>query len=125
MAQAEGGIVTNHKGARWESKIVDYLQIVWGLRNVERRARNGAKDRGDIAGLPSVVIEAKDAVKYDLAGWTTEAERERLNDNAAIGAVWAHRRGKASPADGYVILPGSQFVQLLCEAGYIPPGEQP
>jgi hypothetical protein len=106
-------------GTRWESAIVDYLRQV-GAIHAERRALNGAKDRGDIAGLPGVVIEAKSAARLDLAGWQAEAEAERVNDNARIGVVWAKRRGKASAADGYVLMDGATFVGLMRDAGYMP-----
>lgn len=112
------------RGTAWESAIVTYLRGR-GASYAERRALNGGSDRGDIAGVPGVVVEAKAEARVDLAGWLAEAERERANDGAAIGAAWAKRRGKASPADGYVVMTGATFVALLIEAGYIPqdPGQ--
>jgi len=109
--------VTNHKGTRWETAIVDFLRVF--VPHVERRACNGAKDRGDIAGIPGVVIEAKNARSMDLAGWIDEAEAERVNDGAALGVVWHHRRGRGTPGHGYVTMTGYQFVGLLTAAGYI------
>ena len=110
--------MTNQKGTRWETAIVDYLRpyAPW----VERRARSGAKDRGDIAGLPGVVTEAKSANRIELSTWVDEAETERVNDGAKVAAVWIKRRGKTSPGDGYVVLKGSAWVDLLILAGYIP-----
>lgn len=106
------------KGTRWESAIVDFLRAS-GVPHAERRALNGSQDRGDIAGIPGVVIEGKNAKAVTLASWLDEAEAERINDNATIAAVWHHRRGKASPGDGYVTMSGAMFVKLLTEAGYI------
>jgi hypothetical protein len=107
------------KGTRWETAIVDYL-ISIGVIHAERRALNGTQDRGDVAGIPGVVIEAKNARALDLAGWVTEAEAERVNAGAAHAAVWHKRRGKSSPGDGYVTMTGQAYVRLLLEAGYIP-----
>jgi hypothetical protein len=87
--------------------------------HAERRARNGAKDRGDIAGIAGVVIEAKSAARTQLAAWLDEAETERVNDGAGIAVVWAHRRGKGSPGQGYVVMTGDTLVKLLAEAGYV------
>ena len=111
------------KGTLWESEIITYLKSR-GVRYAERRALSGNLDRGDIAGIPGVVIEAKNAKALDLAGWLAEALAERDNDGAALGAVWAKRRGKTSAAHGYVIMDGETFVDLLREAGYIGPGQR-
>jgi hypothetical protein len=111
------------KGTAWETKIVNFLKD-FGAPSIERRALKGAQDRGDIAGIPQVVIEAKNAKTMALAAWVDEAEAERVNDRADIGVVWHHRRGKALPEDGYVTMTGSTFVKLLIKGGYIlPPPE--
>ena len=106
------------KGTAWESAIVDYLRTR-GAPHAERRASNGVNDRGDIAGIPAVVIEAKSAARVELAGWLDEAEHERDNDHADLGVVWFKRRGKTSPGDGFVLMSGAALVQLLADAGYI------
>ena len=107
------------KGTAWESAIVDYLRG-HGAEQVERRALGGINDRGDIAGIPGVVIEAKSAARIDLSGWLDEAEKERINDGAAYGVVWFKRRGKTSPGAGYVLMTGEALTRLLTDAGYIP-----
>ena len=106
------------KGTRWESAIVDYLRAN-GAPHAERRALGGAKDRGDIAGIPGVVIEAKSHTGMRLADWVDEAEEERGHAGAAIAAVWHKRRGRASAGAGYVTITGETFVRLLADAGYI------
>lgn len=112
------------KGTLWESAIITYLKSR-GVPYAERRALSGNLDRGDIAGIPGVVIEAKNAKSFDLAGWLAEALTERDNDRAALGVVWAKRRGKISAAHGYVIMDGCTLVDLLIEAGYIDPRTPP
>ena len=52
------------RGTAWETAIVDYLRTV-GAIHAERRALNGAKARGALAGLPGVVVEAKSAAKLN------------------------------------------------------------
>ncbi|MGI8701638.1 MAG: hypothetical protein ACR2JU_10625 [Nocardioidaceae bacterium] len=108
---------SKRKGTSWESAIVGYLRER-GWPYAERRALSGNRDRGDVAGIAGVVIEAKAAKALDLAGWTAEAEAERVNDGAHLAAVWVKRRGKGSPADGYVLLDGRTFVSLLKAGGY-------
>lgn len=109
---------SKRKGTSWESATVAYLKAN-GVPHAERRALNGAKDRGDIAGIPGVVIECKSASRVEMAAWVDEAECERRNDGADIAAVLVKRRGKSSPGDGYVILTGDALLRLLAVAGYI------
>ena len=77
-----------------------------------------ALDKGDITGIPGVVIEAKDVAKISLAEFLREAQVEAENAGALVGAAWIKRRGKASPADAYVVMDGETFTHLLKEAGY-------
>jgi hypothetical protein len=109
---------SKRKGTAWESAVVEHLRAN-GVPYAERRALNGAKDRGDIAGIPGVAIECKSAARVELAAWVDEAEAERVNDRADVAAVWIKRRGRTSPAAGFVILTGAGLLQLLTAAGYI------
>jgi hypothetical protein len=104
-------------GTKWESAIVATL-IERGWIHAERRRLAGAKDRGDVAGVPGVVIEAKNTNRLALAEAVDEANVEALNDSAPIGVAWIHRKGKSSPLDGYVCMDGATFLRLLDEAGY-------
>lgn len=103
------------KGSAWERAIVEHLRNA-GWPYAERRIAGAAKDRGDIAGVVGVVIEAKNTARLTLAEWLDEADLERANDNAWLGVVWHKRRGKASAADGYVTMTGAQFTALLARA---------
>lgn len=105
------------KGTAWETAICRYLAEE-GFPHVERRALTGNRDRGDIAGIPGVVIEAKNTQRAELAAWIDEAAIEQANDRADHSAVWHHRRGKACAADGFVTMTGATFVRLLRSAGY-------
>lgn len=106
------------KGTTWESAIVGYLRDS-GALHAERRALAGNSDRGDIAGLPGVVLEAKSCARVEPGAWVDEANRERDNDGADVGIVWFKRRGRLDPASGYVLMDGETLVKLLRSAGYI------
>lgn len=105
------------RGTLWETAIVEFLKA-HGWTHVERRGLAGNADRGDIAGIPGVVIEAKNSNRIVLAGWLDETTAEAANDNANVGALWIKRRGRTDPGAGYVVLSGDGFVQLLKDAGY-------
>jgi hypothetical protein len=92
------------RGTAWESEIVRYLQAE-GFPYAERRALSGARDKGDLTGLPGVVVEAKNESRTDLSGWLNEAHTERDNAGASAG-------------DAYVLMDGATFARLLREAGY-------
>jgi hypothetical protein len=107
------------KGTAAETAVVQYLQAA-GFAQTERRALNGNLDRGDIAGIPGVVIEVKNCARQELPAWVAEAELERDNDNATLGVVWHKRRGKGSPRDWFVTMSGAQFAALLREQQGLP-----
>lgn len=104
-------------GTRFESSITAYLRKALGDERIERRAKTGAKDRGDVTGVITrglrVVIECKDVARLDLGGWVREAEVERGNDDAGIALVAHKRRGTADPADQYVTMTMRDLVALM------------
>jgi Holliday junction resolvase len=104
-------------GTRAESAVVAYLQAQ-GFA-AERRALAGVNDRGDVAGLPGIVVEVKDCARMELAAWVKEATREAVPicGSPALGVVWHKRRGRGSPGDWYVTMDGATFVALLKETG--------
>jgi hypothetical protein len=107
------------KGTTAETAVVQFLRAA-GFTQTERRTLNGAKDRGDIAGIPGVVIEVKNCARQELGAWIAEAELERDNDNASLGIVWHKRRGKGNPADWFVTMSGRQFAALLRDQQGLP-----
>jgi hypothetical protein len=52
----------------------------------------------------------------ELAVWLDEATRE--TGAGERGAVWFKRRGRSSPADGFVLMDGETFVKLLIDGGF-------
>jgi hypothetical protein len=107
------------KGTAAETAVVQYLRAA-GFTQTERRTLGGTQDRGDIAGLPGVVIEVKNCARQELGAWIAEAEIERDNDGATLGVVWSKRRGKGSPGDWFVTMSGAQFAALLRELQGLP-----
>lgn len=99
-------------GSLFESQIAGFLADALDDDRIERRARNGAKDRGDVGGVRTidgqrVVVECKDYGGRLLpAEWVREARVEAGNDDAPVGVVVAKRRGKGAAAVGesYVLM---------------------
>lgn len=105
-------------GTRFESQVAGYLAEALGDDRIERRARGGAKDRGDIAGVRTragdrVVIECKNTSRLALGVWAREAELERGNDDAAVGVIAHKRHGVGAPADQWVTMTLADLAYLL------------
>jgi hypothetical protein len=103
-------------GARFERLTADYLAEHVDDR-IDRRVKTGSADKGDVSGLrlhgQRVAIECKDVARLNLAGWVTEADIERGNDDALAGLVVHKRRGTADPGDQYVTLTLRDLVALI------------
>ena len=100
--------------------MASYLAEALNDSRIERRAKSGAKDRGDVTGLllhgKRCVVECKDCTRTDLPKWLSEAETERGNDDAAFGVVAHKRKGKGSPEDQYVTMTLKTFA-AICAGG--------
>lgn len=105
-------------GSAFETLVATYLRLALHDERIERRAKNGAKDRGDISGLVHmggrIVVECKEYGGQIKAGeWTREAEIERGNDDAVAGIVVAKRRGTTAPGEQWVVMTLADFVSIL------------
>ncbi|MEB4614036.1 hypothetical protein [Leucobacter sp. M11] len=112
-------------GARQETLVAKHLAEVLEDDRVERRTKNGAKDRGDITGVRTlkqrrVVIEVKDyGGQVKVKPWLDEAEIERGNDDAHIGVVAFKRQGIGPTRVGEtgVLMTLDTFAKLLADWG--------
>lgn len=104
-------------GTAFEMLVVGYLRNVLHDERIERRAKGGAKDRGDVSGLihmgGRIVVECKNTTRTNLAGWATEAEVERGNDDAVAGIVVHKRHGNGQPGEQWVTMTLADFASIL------------
>lgn len=105
------------QGTRFATTVARYLADHLDDDGIERRDKNGNKDRGDITGLrhmgQRVVVECKNVMKPATGTWLGEAEIERRNDDAGVGLVAYKRVGKGRPGDQLVLMTLADFVSLL------------
>jgi hypothetical protein len=104
-------------GTEFETKIAASLAEHVDDR-IERRAKNGAKDRGDVSGWRHaglrIVAELKNhGGEFKVGTWLKEAEVERGNDDADVAVVIAKRRGTTEPLDQVVFLTVRDIITLL------------
>jgi hypothetical protein len=104
-------------GTRTETAVATYLSAALADDRIERRARNGNSDRGDIGGLRAhgqrLVAEVKDVARQDLPGSTREARIEAGNDDALVGIVIAKRRGTTRVGDYWVHMTVDDLIALI------------
>lgn len=107
-------------GTAFETLIVKGLAEALEDDRIERRARNGAKDRGDIAGVrfhgQRLVLELKSPGRGQplaLPAWTREAATEAGNDDALCGLVIHKRHGTTNPLDQWVTFTVRDLVALI------------
>ena len=98
------------KGTAWESACVDYLRTSFPHAKRTGSANYGG---GDIDLAPGVIIECKSVQRIDLAAIVDQAEAAGKRNSADIACAWIKRRGKSSPAEGYVVMSGAQLLWLL------------
>jgi Holliday junction resolvase len=98
------------KGTAAEREVVKYLQTWWPA--AERRALAGNKDKGDVAGIPGVVVEVKAAQRQELTKWQRETLAEQ--DNAGASAcVLVVKRAYKPVAEWDAYLPQSPLDNLV------------
>lgn len=101
---------THRKGSAWRRE-VELLLVRAGFTTVVR----GLGFAGDdiLASRPGLTlsVEAKNHRALDLAEWIDQAEGNAPDH--AVAVVVAHRRGRAEPEDGYVVMSGRAFTRLV------------
>ncbi|MFA5712009.1 hypothetical protein [Mycolicibacterium sp.] len=104
-------------GTAFETSIARYLAQALDDDRIERRARTGGKDRGDIAGArvhgQRLVIECKNTCRVALPEWTNEAHTEAGNDDALVGVVVHKRTGVTSPGRQWVSMTVDDLLALM------------
>ena len=108
---------SKQKGTAFETAVVRYLRD-HGFTYAERAPLAGNKDRGDITGTPGLVWECKNHKALALAEWSDETYVEMVNAGADYGILVVKRPRYGEPGDAYAVLPLSDLVELLKEAGY-------
>jgi hypothetical protein len=103
-------------GSSFERLIADHLAENVDDR-IDRRVKNGTKDRGDIGGWRfaglRIVAECKNVSKLALGTWWNEALIEKANDDADVAMVVHKRHGKGAAADQWVTLTVGELLNLL------------
>lgn len=79
------------KGSAFETACIEYMRQN-GFPYAERRVPTGARDKGDLGGVPGLMLEFKNHKLIDLAGFMDEVKAETEHAHAHIGAAVIKRR---------------------------------
>lgn len=108
-------------GTAAETAVVSWL-IDNGHPYAERRGLQGAKDKGDVTGIPGICIEVKVAGKRGLllGSWLRETEVERVNANAVYGLLVAKPTGLGPKRTGkwLAAMYHDQWAMLVAAGGW-------
>lgn len=102
------------KGTAAESAFVNFM-VEHGFVYVERRSLKGKADRGDISGLPGVVIEIKSGSRLAIPEWLKELEVEMVNDGSSEGylIIKPKGKGKGRVEDWWVVTTVGQWLPTM------------
>lgn len=111
---------SKQRGTAWESAVVTWLRAN-GFPYAERRTLAGANDKGDVSGVPGVVLECKATKSITLSTFVDELLVEMANADADahpsvpahVGAVVIKRRGTTDVGRAYAVMPMDVFVRLI------------
>lgn len=81
------------KGTRAETAVVRLAREL-DFPYAERRALTGGKDRGDITGIPGVVIQVKDVEKQSVGKWQLDTLEQAANDGSLTCVLVVKRKFK-------------------------------
>lgn len=103
---------SQRKGSQWERDIRDHLRAN-GFPHAERIPAGATHDRGDITGIPGVVIEAKNAKRIELGPWLDEAVTEAANVSPTTIPLLVVKRRLHGVADAFAVMPFATAVEVL------------
>lgn len=98
-------------GAEWEQRCADYMAAN-GFPYAERRVTNGSKDRGDISGVPGVVVECKAEKLITLSEYMDEVRAEKFNAAVQIGFAVIKRR-QHSVERAYAVMEFENMLKVI------------
>lgn len=115
---------SKRKGTEWETNVRDWLREQGHRRAARIGDRDSGLDRGDIEGLPGIVIQCKNERSIDLPGYLDETDiqvdnahkynfsRGEQRETPLFPVVFIRRRGFPDPGFGYAVMEMRQWLRL-------------
>lgn len=106
MSRLDGG-----RGKRTEAEVAAFLSAALET-TVRPVVQGGAKDRGDLEGLPDFAVQVKDHERQNFSEWLDDVDDQRREAAELFGVVIARRRGRPL-GQAYAVLTLDTFVRIL------------
>lgn len=122
---SDGGKVSasKSKGTKWETAVKEWLNRR-GWRGVARHPQHGARDVGDLSGIPQLVIQCKNERTYTWGPYLRELQEQIRNADASAGVLVVHRMNQASVEEALFVMDAESFACML-QATYWGDHEEP
>jgi hypothetical protein len=91
------------KGDLFNRQIIKHL-IAEGITDAHRYQDGYHLDRGDVAGIPGIVIQAKNVVQVKWSNWFLNVRLQQVHAASPIGILALKRQGRSDPAEATAIL---------------------
>lgn len=98
------------KGTAFESACRDYLKGFFP--HCERAPLWGGADRGDLLGVPGMVIQCRNRKMMDLAGAVDDAKAQAANNGSGVPVAIIKRRGMPV-ARAYVVMELADWARVV------------
>lgn len=102
--------MTNPSGTAFETHMVDYF-VQW-FKDACRLVKKGAKDEGDIGGMPDVIEAKRRKGAFSLPAAMREAQKEAENAGRRTYVVVHKHWGKGQPQEQFVTMPAWRYVEF-------------
>ena len=99
------------KGHAAERAVVKWLRT-FGIK-ADRVQAGRQDDRGDIDGLPGIIIEVKDRKTHNFNEYFMQLRRQISNADAFTGIIILKRPGKTDVADWIACMPAYEWINLI------------
>jgi hypothetical protein len=118
-ALAEANDMTNPKGTKAETKVVNWLksQEFWAATRVVKK---GARDQGDVQICNGVMVQVKDGytegrepTDFLIGKWLAAVDEQIKNGGWEIGMLCHKKAGKGDPSDWRWYVAGDMFRKLI------------
>jgi hypothetical protein len=109
--------VAKASGRETENRWAKFLTWAWSASTgwaIERKRQGGARDRGDLTGMPGWTLESKKSLTA-LHAALDQAGKEAANNGTYWYAALLRRRGISEEGLWAVVMTGFQWARLVAE----------
>ena len=105
------------RGDTYERTVISALHVL-GWPYAERTRAGYERDRGDVAGMPGLVVQCKNVKTPRWVEWLTDLADQVRNARADHGVLFFKRPGNTDPRYDLAVMYVEDWARLTRKAGY-------